>query len=50
MSFGVKPAMEFLGFVDGINQVKHAWEVMEVADHPDSTIVLDPFPHLPRRR
>ena len=40
---GVKPAMEFLGFVDGINQVKHAWEVMEVADHPDSTIVLDPF-------
>ena len=41
--FGVKPAMEFLGFVDGINQVKHAWEVMEVADHPDSTIVLDPF-------
>ena len=40
---GVKPAMEFLGFVDGVNQVKHAWEVMEVADHPDSTIVLDPF-------
>ena len=40
---GVKPAMEFLGFVDGINQVKHAWEVIEVADHPDSTIVLDPF-------
>ena len=41
--FGVKPAMEFLGFVDGVNQVKHAWEVIEVADHPDSTIVLDPF-------
>lgn len=41
--FGVKPAMEFLGFVDGVNQVKHAWEVMQVADHPDSTIVLDPF-------
>ena len=41
--FGVKPAMEFLGFVDGVNQVKQAWEVMEVADHPDSTIVLDPF-------
>lgn len=40
---GVKPAMEFLGFVDGINQVKHARKVMEVANHPDSTIVLDPF-------
>lgn len=41
--FGVKPAMEFLGFVDGVNQVKHAWEVITVADHPDSTVVLDPF-------
>ncbi len=41
--FGVKPAMEFLGFVAGVNQVKHAWEVITVADHPDSTIVLDPF-------
>ena len=41
--FGVKPAMEFLGFVDGVNQVKHAWEAMTVAAHPDSTIVLDPF-------
>ncbi len=41
--FGVKPAMEFLGFVDGVNQVKHAWEVITVADHADSTIVLDPF-------
>lgn len=41
--FGVKPAMEFLGFVAGVNQVKHAWEVITVADHPDSSIVLDPF-------
>ncbi|MCZ6679759.1 MAG: sugar phosphate isomerase/epimerase [Candidatus Poribacteria bacterium] len=41
--FGVKPAMEFLGFVAGVNQVRHAWEVITVADHPDSTIVLDPF-------
>ncbi len=41
--FGVKPAMEFLGFVDGVNQIKHAWEVIEAAEHPDSTIVLDAF-------
>ncbi|MBI1930812.1 sugar phosphate isomerase/epimerase [Candidatus Poribacteria bacterium] len=41
--FGIKPAMEFLGFVAGVNKVKHAWEVITVADHPDSTIVLDPF-------
>ena len=40
---GIKPAMEFLGFVAGVNQVKDAWKVITVADHPDSTIVLDPF-------
>ena len=40
---GISPAMEFLGFVQGINQVKDAWKIIENADHPDSTIVLDPF-------
>ena len=40
---GIRPAMEFLGFVEGVNQVKHAWEVITVANRPDSTIVLDPF-------
>jgi 2-keto-myo-inositol isomerase len=40
---GVKPAMEFLGFVSGVHKVEHAWEVITAADHPDSTIVLDPF-------
>ena len=29
--------------MDGVNQVKHTGKVIEVADHPDSTIVLDPF-------
>jgi sugar phosphate isomerase/epimerase len=41
--FGVKPAMEFLGFVEGINQINDAWEIVTKADHPDSTIVLDSF-------
>lgn len=41
--YGVKPAMEFLGFVDGVNKVKPAWEVITAASHPDGTIVLDPF-------
>ena len=35
--------MEFLGFVQGVNQVKDAWKIIENANHPDSTIVLDPF-------
>jgi len=41
--FGVKPAMEFLGFVEGINQINDAWEIVTKADHPDGTIVLDSF-------
>ena len=40
---GISPAMEFLGFVQGVNQVKDAWQIIERANHPDSTIVLDPF-------
>ncbi len=45
--YGVKPAMEFLGFVDGINQIQDAWEIVTKANHPDGTIVLDSF-HLYR--
>jgi sugar phosphate isomerase/epimerase len=41
--FGVKPAMEFLGFAEGINQINDAWEIVTKADHPDSAIVLDSF-------
>ena len=41
--YGVKPAMEFLGFVDHVNQIKHAWQVVTGADDPDGTIILDVF-------
>lgn len=41
--FGVKPAMEYLGFVDDINTIEAALEVMEKSGHPDATIVIDPF-------
>lgn len=40
---GIKPAMEFLGFVDDINTIEAAWEIVEKAGDPDGTIVLDPF-------
>jgi len=40
---GVKPAMEFLGFVDDVNTIEDALEIVEKADDPDGTIVLDPF-------
>lgn len=41
--FGVKPAMEYLGFVDDINTIEAAWEIVTKSNHPDATIVLDPF-------
>jgi sugar phosphate isomerase/epimerase len=43
LAMGVKPAMEFLGFVDDINTIEDALEVVTKADHPSGTIVLDPF-------
>lgn len=41
--FGVKPAMEFLGFVEQLNTIDDALDVMEKSGHPDATTVLDPF-------
>jgi sugar phosphate isomerase/epimerase len=43
LALGVKPAMEFLGFVDDINTIEDALEIITKADHPAGTIVLDPF-------
>jgi sugar phosphate isomerase/epimerase len=43
LKMGVKPAMEFLGFVDDINTIEDALEVITKADHPAGTVVLDPF-------
>jgi len=40
---GALPAMEFLGFVDQLNTIESALEVVESATHPAGTIVLDPF-------
>ena len=42
-SIGVLPAMEFLGFVEQYCTIDSAREVLELAAHPDGTLVLDPF-------
>jgi sugar phosphate isomerase/epimerase len=42
-SFGVKPAMEYLGFVEDFTNIEDAIEVMEKSGHADASIVLDPF-------
>lgn len=43
LKMGIKPAMEFLGFVDDINTIEDALEIVSKADHPAGTVVLDPF-------
>jgi sugar phosphate isomerase/epimerase len=43
LAMGVRPAMEFLGFVDDINTIEDALEVITKAGHPAGTVVLDPF-------
>lgn len=42
-SFGVRPAFEYLGFVDDINTIDDAIDILVRAQHPDATVVVDPF-------
>lgn len=42
-SFGVRPAFEYLGFVDDINTIDDAIDILIRSQHPDATIVVDPF-------
>ncbi len=42
-SKGVLPAMECLGFVDQLNTIEDALQVMEMSGHTEATTVLDPF-------
>ncbi|MBS0205906.1 MAG: sugar phosphate isomerase/epimerase [Planctomycetes bacterium] len=43
LSLGVKPAMEYLGFVEQINTIESALEIMTQSEHPQATIIVDPF-------
>jgi sugar phosphate isomerase/epimerase len=40
---GIRPSMEFLGFVQQINNINAAWEIVQRAGDPDGTIVIDWF-------
>lgn len=44
---GVKPAMEFLGFSDGVNTLSQALAIAEGTEDPEATVVADVF-HLMR--
>lgn len=42
-SIGVRPSMEFLGFVEQVNRIEDAIEILELAADPSGTTILDPF-------
>jgi 2-keto-myo-inositol isomerase len=40
---GVQPAMEYLGFCESVYRVEQAWQIVQEAESPDATLVLDAF-------
>ena len=42
-SVGVRPAFEYLGFVDDINTIDDAIDIIIRSGHADATVVVDPF-------
>jgi sugar phosphate isomerase/epimerase len=43
VQFGVRPAFEYLGFVEDIRTIDDAIEIAVGSAHPNASIVLDPF-------
>ena len=43
LTLGVRPAMEYLGFVQEVNSIGKALRIVRDSGHPEATIVLDPF-------
>lgn len=43
LSIGVRPAMEYLGFVEEFTTIEDAVDLIERSGHPEATIVHDPF-------
>ena len=43
LSFGVKPSFEYLGFVEQINSIESALEIITLSKHPQATVIVDPF-------
>lgn len=41
--FGVRPAMEYLGFVDSVFTIEQAWQIVTGAAHEDACVIMDPF-------
>lgn len=40
---GVLPALEFLGFVEEVNNIRALWRIVSAVDDPDKSVVMDSF-------
>jgi len=40
---GVKPTMEYIGFFQSVRHLGQAWQIVQDADDPDATLLLDSF-------
>ncbi|MBW3541797.1 MAG: sugar phosphate isomerase/epimerase [Planctomycetes bacterium] len=43
LEYGVRPAMEYLGFAEEVNTIEDALRIVDGCGHPEATMVLDPF-------
>ena len=40
---GIKPTFEYISFFKSAHTLKRAWEIVQEADDPDATLILDAF-------
>ena len=40
---GIRPTFEYISFFKSVHTLKRAWEIVEEADDPDATLILDAF-------
>ena len=40
---GIKPTFEYISFFKSVHTLKRAWEIVQEADDPDATLILDAF-------
>lgn len=40
---GIKPTFEYIGFFKSASKLSHAWQVVQEANDPDATLILDTF-------
>ncbi len=40
---GIRPTFEYISFFKSVHTLKRAWEIVQEADDPDATLILDAF-------